>query len=120
MSLPRTIGSQGETLARSYLESKGYIFVSANWSCKLGEIDLIMDWNGTRVFVEVRVRSNPNFGSGADSVNWHKQRRLLRATAYYQQRMNYWGDIRFDVVSINLSNPLAPTYDHIEYAFGLD
>lgn len=115
----RTTGSHGENLARLYLESQGYRFITANWSCRLGEIDLIMNDQETRVFVEVRVRSNPNFGSGADSVHWHKQRRLLRTAARYQQRMNYWGDVRFDVISIDLSNPQQPIYDHIEHAFGI-
>ena len=47
-------GDEGEELARKYLQKRGLRFVAANWLCKLGEIDLVMDdADGTRVFVEV-------------------------------------------------------------------
>jgi putative endonuclease len=110
-------GDTGERLARQYLEEKGFIFVARHWLCKMGELDLIMNDGLTRVFIEVRVRSNTAFGSGADSVAWRKQQRLIRAAAHYQQRTNYWGDTRFDVVSIDLSRPELPQIEHIEYAF---
>jgi len=52
------------------------------------------------VFVEVRFRSRSDFGDGADSVDYRKQRRLIRAAEHY---LRYRGDnrpSRFDVVSV--------------------
>ena len=114
----RLLGAQGEQQARSYLEQKGLQFIEANWSCKLGEIDLVMQDDTTRVFVEVRLRAPTTFGSGYETIAWQKQQKLIRAARVYQQKKQYWGDIRFDVVSIS-NNPTQPIIEHIENAFGL-
>lgn len=116
----RDIGQEGEALARRYLEKKGLTFVAANWSCQLGEIDLIMQLGATRVFVEVRTRRETYYGQGLDTVAWQKQHKLVRAVKLYQQVAGWWGDARFDVVSIELSGNREPRIEHIEYAFTLD
>lgn len=110
-------GNQGEQLARQYLERQGYRFLAANWRCKVGEIDLIMQDKTTRVFVEVRLRRPTTFGAGFETVGWQKQRKLLRAVAFYQQKENYWGDVRFDIVSIEHSSTAGSRLEHIVHAF---
>lgn len=123
MATAREVGSQGETLARQYLERQGLRFLAANWRCKLGEIDLIMVEVSppVRVFVEVRLRRPTSYGAGHDTVAWQKQRKLLRTVRYYQQAESYWGNIRFDVVSITLPGTAAPgtapIIEHIPHAF---
>lgn len=117
MPAPRTIGNRGEQLAKNFLEGKGYIFLEANWSCKAGEIDLIMQDGSTRVFVEVRLRRPTSYGEGSDTVAWQKQQKLRRAMQWYQQQQDYWGEIRADVISI-IDDPAAPPQiEHISYAF---
>jgi len=54
--------------------------------------------------VEVRLRSNRNYGSGADTVTPAKQNRLSRTALHYLQsnpQYEEWA-IRFDVVSATL------------------
>ena len=113
----RSVGSQGEQLARQFLEQKGYRFITANWSCSLGELDLIMQHGSTRVIVEVRLRKNLSYGTGSDTVAAHKQHKIIRATKMYQQRVNYWRDLRFDVISITFDSKQQPQIEHIEHAF---
>lgn len=109
-------GKRGEDLARKFLEDKGYLFVTANWRCKAGEIDLIMQQGARLVFVEVRSRRPTSFGAGYETVAWQKQKKLLRAGKWYIQQVRWQGDARFDVVSI-VDEAGQPAIEHIEYAF---
>lgn len=112
----QTTGQRGEQIARRYLEEKGFVFIAANWSCKFGEVDLIMQAGSTRVFVEVRTRAPTSYGFGFETVAREKQRKLIRTAQYYQQREKWWGNVRFDVVSIVTREPEVEV-EHIEYAF---
>jgi len=91
--------------------------VANNWSCKTGEVDLIMRDGECLVFVEVRLRQPTSYGEGFETVAHNKQRKLIRTALYYQQKENYWGDIRFDVVSIVMREEGSPVIEHIEHAF---
>lgn len=117
MNFPGTRGTEGERIAKEYLENIGLKFLTANWRCKMGEIDLIFTDADVRVFVEVRARSNTTFGDGDETVFVQKQKKLIRAAKYYQQKENYWGDIRFDVLSIEFDADALPIIDHIPDAF---
>ena len=117
MNFPAHKGAEGERIAKEYLEGIGLTFVTANWKCKVGEIDLIFTDGDVRVLVEVRTRSKTTFGNGDETVFIQKQKKLIRAAKYYQQKENYWGDIRFDVVSIILDAGITPTITHIPDAF---
>jgi len=121
MAIPRDIGASGEAEARQYLEGKGYHYLAANWQCKAGELDLIMydPAEDCRVVVEVRLRRRTTYGTGDETVAWQKQKKLLRAIAWYQQAENYWDDIRCDVVSIEVAPGGKQTIHHIEYAVQL-
>lgn len=116
-ALPRSIGDRGEQQARQYLKQHGYQFIEANWSCKAGEIDLIMQQGDTRVFVEVRLRRPTSYGAGVDTVAWQKQQKLRKTAAWYMQTKEYWGNTRFDVISITDNPDTAPEIEHIPDAF---
>lgn len=114
------IGQHGEAIARAYLESKGYTWLASNWLCKAGELDLIMfdPSDDCRVIVEVRLRQPTTFGQGDETVAWQKQKKLVRAAKWYQQKEKYWSNIRFDVVSIEVDeSSTEPTITHIPDAF---
>lgn len=111
------VGKQGEDWARAYLEKKGYQFITANWRCKAGEIDLVMKTGSTLVLVEVRSRRPTSFGAGYETVAWQKQRKLIRAAKWYMQQERWRGDVRFDVISILDDGSPQPAIEHIEYAF---
>lgn len=95
-------GRRAESRARRYLEGRGLDFIEANYRCRSGEIDLIMDDDGALVFVEVRYRRNRDFGGALESIDAGKQRRLRTAAAHYLQyrRQDVEPACRFDVVLI--------------------
>ncbi len=90
-------GNAAEQIAATFLQQKGLILVEKNFHCKYGEIDLIMRDAKTLVFVEVRLRSNANFGGAAMSINQAKQQKLTRTAERYLQ---IHGDsaCRFDAI----------------------
>ena len=112
----RHIGQQAEDEAYQFLRSAGYKLVDRNFSFKGGEIDLIVRNDDTLVFVEVRFRKNPSYGSGAETVTSAKRRRIIRTAEYYLQVNpdNSNRDFRFDVIS------MSPDIDWIENAFTLN
>lgn len=95
-------GRDFEFVACEYLQQQGLKLIDRNYRTRQGEIDLIMLDGDYLVFVEVRYRSNPRFGSGAESIDQRKQSRLLAAAARYLQdlRRSTTQAARFDVVSI--------------------
>lgn len=99
----RDIGRQAEQFALQYLQAQGMTLVERNFSCRCGEIDLILWYKDTLVFTEVRYRKRTNFGSGADTVDTRKQRKLLASAAYYLQKNPKFSrhPCRFDVVSLS-------------------
>lgn len=113
-------GRLAEDAARRFLEQRGLRLLTRNYHCRRGEIDLIMRDNDCTVFVEVRYRSNPRFGSAAESVDRHKQARLIAAAQHYLLRYPTSADrpCRFDVISINLARHTAnPPLEWIKDAF---
>ena len=102
----RSRGQRAEELACRHLCDQGLTIVERNYRCPRGEIDLIMNDDGTLVFVEVRYRRNNIYGDGAESVNRSKQERLIATALHYLQTHDRERrPTRFDVVSIAPGNP---------------
>ncbi len=94
-------GAHGERQALAYLKQQGLQLVQANFSCKCGEIDLIMRERDCLVFVEVRQRADRAHGGAAASISAAKQRRIVRAAQFYLQRLGRTPPCRIDVVAID-------------------
>jgi putative endonuclease len=106
-------GLAAEQLAVTYLTNHGLKIVAQNYHCRFGEIDLIMKDGKTLVFVEVRLRSNPKFGSAAASITLQKQQKLiLTAQHYLQEHSRQHGDCacRFDAILMDKADA-----EHIEW-----
>jgi len=108
-----------EETAYRYLEEQGLSLIERNYLCPRGEIDLIMKDRTTTVFVEVRYRNNVRFGSGAESVDWKKQKKLVAAANHYllKNPKAAKGACRFDVVSLTANNRGEQNLDWIPDAF---
>jgi putative endonuclease len=102
MATSRQRGSHWEQVAESFLNKRGLKTLERNFHARFGEIDLIMLDGSTLVFAEVRYRENDRHGSGADSVTWTKQRRLISAAGRFLQYhpSDRLRPCRFDVISI--------------------
>lgn len=79
----RRLGDRGERRAERWLQRQGLRPVARNWSCRHGEIDLVMRDGDQLVFIEVRLRTPRGFASGIESVDRHKQRKLIQAASAY-------------------------------------
>lgn len=122
----RARGAAVETAARRHLLQAGLRDVAANANFRLGELDLVMvddDAFGepALVFVEVRYRGDSGFGGGAESVDRHKQRKLVRAAELFLLAHRRLADMpcRFDVVEAQ-GDPDAPDLRWIRDAFRAD
>jgi putative endonuclease len=102
-------GTQAEKIAATFLKKNGLKCVTQNYHCRFGEIDLIMKEADTLVFVEVRLRSNSQFGSAGASITYHKQQKLIATAQHYLQSH---GEItcRFDAILMNKAD-----LNHIEW-----
>lgn len=96
-------GAEAEDRALRHLQSRGLKLLERNYRCRGGELDLVMREGETLVVVEVRSRSNPGYGSAAESVDGRKQRRILLATQLYLVAHPEHADraLRFDVVAFD-------------------
>ena len=109
-------GNEGEKIARKYLEQNGYIILEKNFSCNQGEIDIIALDNKEIVFIEVKTRTNTNYGLASEAVNKQKKMHLINAIKYYIHIRNLENEyIRVDVIEIYLKNEKA-YINHIKQA----
>lgn len=97
----RRSGDEAENQALLYLKKAGLKLVMQNFSCKGGEIDLIMQDGPTLVFVEVRKRSSMQFGGAVASVTPAKQRRMVHAAQVYLLSKKSQAACRFDLIAID-------------------
>ena len=65
-ALSPLIGSEAERFARTFLEQQGLTFIMKNYRCRTGEIDLVMQDGDELVFVEVKYRSQSQYGSAIE------------------------------------------------------
>ena len=101
LSPKQSLGRDWEQTALRYLKRQGLSFIEANFTCKGGEIDLIMRDGDTLVFVEVRQRADSKHGGAAASITPAKIRRLVRAAQVYLLRFPRVPPCRFDVIAID-------------------
>ncbi len=64
------LGQEGERMALEFLLGKGYRMLFRNYRQGRGEIDLIMQMDQLLVFVEVKTRSNTDYGEPEEAVNF--------------------------------------------------
>ena len=115
----REFGNQLEAFACQQLENAGCKIIEANFSCKLGEIDLIVRDQQALVFVEVRYRKSIVYGGASASVDSRKQNKLIKTANFYLQKHNLTNkeSCRFDVVALQ-GSPERLEFNWIKDAFG--
>lgn len=97
----KELGARSEQLAAHYLKERGYTIVKRNYRTSFGEIDLICEQRDLIIFVEVRSKRSLRYGTGAESVNQKKQRKIRRVAEQFLLHMNWMNRrIRFDVIEI--------------------
>lgn len=115
----RWFGRRSERSAELFLKKKGFRILTRNWSCPLGELDLIARQGNVLVFVEVRSTSHESAESAILSVDLPKQRQLSKlALAFMKQYRLFDVSARFDVVVLAWpTQAKQPEIQHFENAF---
>ncbi|MDR0519442.1 MAG: YraN family protein [Clostridiales Family XIII bacterium] len=118
------VGRKGEDLAVSQLELSGYEILRRNFTCRLGEIDIIARPRGKNMlcFIEVKCRRSGSMGRPYESVGSRKQKHYRQVATVFLMRecgglmVDEFTEYRFDVIEVVLSAG-KPDINHIEGAF---
>lgn len=117
MSKHNEIGTNGELIAVNFLKNKGYHIVATNWRSGKKEIDIIAEIGDNIVFVEVKTRSNFDFGYPEEAVNERKKKLIKSAAEDYFLAFPGEKQLRFDIISVLQQQNVAIEIVHIEDAF---
>jgi putative endonuclease len=115
----KLLGRWGEKRCEKFLKRKGLKTLTRNFSCKAGEIDLIMVSPGSAiVFVEVKTRADESLTPTEEVITLSKQHKLKRTARYFLAANNIEArPYRFDVVAIVLGRTGMVQIRHYENAF---
>jgi putative endonuclease len=102
-------GEAAEERACRHLDRSGFTIVERNFRTRGGEIDIVARKGDVLVFVEVRSREVPDFGTPEESVTPAKRRRIVAAARRYLSKVSpsSWREARFDVIAIEGSGAAA-------------
>jgi putative endonuclease len=113
-------GAWGERVAADYLAKKRYKLVAANYRCRFGEVDLIVQNRTHLVFVEVKLRKNASFAAAREYVDLRKQEKIRTTAALYLSQNPTKLQPRFDVIEVYAPEGIKtarPEIIHLEDAF---
>ena len=114
------LGKAGEKLALKRLKKLGYKCIEKNYTCALGEIDLIARDGDYLVFIEIKTRKGHSIGYAKEAVDQRKIRQISKtALAYLKENECCDAKSRFDVVAITLNRGVEEI-EVITNAFELD
>ena len=96
-------GKRGEEITCDFIQKRGMEIIERNYLCKIGEIDIIAKDKEELVFIEVKTRSQEQFGLPSEAVGDTKKKHIYRVAEYYlmkHQLENVY--CRLDVVEVYL------------------
>lgn len=112
MAFHNIVGQWGEKLAQEYLITKGYTLRELNWHVNHYELDIVAEYKGKIVFVEVKTRTT-EFLTPDFALNERKQQFLVRAGTSYIKMYNLSLPMQFDAIII-IGTPQQYTLKHLD------
>ena len=119
-------GQYFEAVAVRYLTEKGLTLIEKNFTSRFGELDLIMQSSpDDLIFVEVKFRTSADYGSGLETITYHKQKKIMTAAKHFLNRHKQFQQrpTRFDVLAISPKSPQSEPpsweFDWIVNAFDI-
>ena len=102
MQNKRSLGSEKEQVAVSYLTEHQAEILARNFYFHGGEIDLVAKDGEYICFVEVKYRKSNQFGAPEEAVTFSKQKKIIQGAKVFLYKNHYPTDTpcRFDVISI--------------------
>jgi len=110
------LGKEGEIRAEDHLIAKGHRILERNWHSTHKELDLITEYEGWLVVVEVKTRTGRNWEPPENAVNLGKIKRIVQAANHYVKLHRIDAQVRFDIVSVVYEQGVW-TIEHFEDAF---
>ena len=95
------LGQEAEDLAVLYFTKRDFVIIARNYRYRRAEVDLIVQKEKLLVFVEVKARSNNQFGEPETFVNRKQQTGIHTAAEYYIITQDWDHAIRFDIIAIS-------------------
>lgn len=104
MYIKHKIGKIGEDVAVRYIENLGYTIIERNFMATQGEIDIIAKDKEELVFIEVKTRTNIEFGRPVEAINELKLKHLISTVKYYLYSKHLENEyVRLDIIEVYLS-----------------
>ena len=105
MYYKQEIGKYGEDSVAKYLSEKRYKIINRNFRCKNGEIDIIAKDKDEIVFIEVKTRTNLEYGLPAEAVDKNKKNHIRKVAEYFIYKNDMINNYcRFDVIEVFITN----------------
>ena len=108
-------GRQGEELAAEYLIKKGYTIRDTNWRWMKYELDIVCEYQGRIVVVEVKTRTS-DYVDPLAAITPAKVARTVRAANVYLQLFDLPHEVQFDIITVT-RNGGEFVVEHIPDAF---
>ena len=110
-------GRQGEALAATYLQRRGWTIRHRNWRFHHKELDLVVARDGLVAFVEVKTRAEDGLGHPLEAITLRKRRDLaVAARGWIAEHGAAYHTFRFDAVVV-VTGPGGTRVEHIEDAW---
>jgi putative endonuclease len=109
-------GEIGEKTALNHLERQGFLHIESNFKARTGEIDLILEKDGTIHFVEVKTVSREIYGVSSrnsvshgtyrheENVHREKLRKILNTIQVWLSLNKYEGPWQLDIAAITIDS----------------
>lgn len=94
-------GHQAETVATTFLRSKGYKIIEQNWRTRQCEIDIIASRRKAMYFFEVKYRQNTGQGSGLEYITAKKLQQMRFAAEYWVAQNNWRHEYQLGAIEVS-------------------
>lgn len=110
------LGKEGEKQAVAFLKDKGYKILKTNYRYLKHEVDILAQYKGELIAVEVKTRSTRDFGDPQDFVKPTQIKSIVTAVDAFMEQRDLDLEVRFDIIAVIYINGKYEL-NHIEDAF---
>lgn len=109
------LGRQAEDQVCQHLKAAGYQILARNWRNRYCEIDIVAAKAQVVHIIEVKYRSNPDYGSGFEYITADKLNRLSRAASAFMTTRRTSQPYQIDVAAVSgeLAKPAIELMENV-------
>lgn len=103
------LGQWAELQALKRLQAQGFTLIVANYHCRYGEIDLIVQKDQELIFVEVKARSVTKYAQSCETISSSKQKKIMKSALCFLNAEPQFQEFycRFDVICFDFFQQFA-------------